>query len=153
MRQIRSKVFETNSSSSHSLTVVAAEVLDFSTYISKEQAQSGVLVIEYGEFGWEKEYHYDFTTKLSYLLTDIKCLTRADDITQTQQFQEVNALIKEKLGVSLEVEGDGYIDHQSVGTAVSILPDKEKLSNFLFGPNSYVETGNDNEYDDYDYDE
>lgn len=147
MKQIRSKVFETNSSSSHSLTVAPAEVVDFSTFISKDQAKEGVLVVEYGEFGWEKDYHYDFRTKLSYLLTDIKCSTGSDDISGTSQFAVVQELIKEKLGVSLEVSGDGYIDHQSVGTAVYLVDDTQELSNFLFGSSSYVETGNDNDYD------
>lgn len=153
MKQIRSKVFETNSSSSHSLTVAPAEVVDFSTFISKEQAQGGVLVVEFGEFGWEKDYHYDFTTKLSYLLTDIKCSTGSNDISQTSQFAVVSDLLQEKLGVTLQVTGNGYIDHQSVGTAVYLVNNKQELSDFLFGSNSCVETGNDNDYDYYDYDD
>ena len=64
-RQIRRKVFETNSSSMHSLTV---EKLGVTEYLHVDEVENKVIV-NYGEFGWGYDEYTDPETKLSYLIT------------------------------------------------------------------------------------
>lgn len=62
MKTIRRQVFETNSSSMHSISISKGDTLEFPKYIT----------MRFGEFGWEEETYYDETTKLSYVLTSIQ---------------------------------------------------------------------------------
>lgn len=67
MKQIRQSAFETNSSSSHSITISYGDYTPDKLYV-----ENGVLEIYTGEFGWEHEDYYDAATKAAYCLTWLK---------------------------------------------------------------------------------
>lgn len=142
MRQIRNGVFETNSSSTHSIAIPKQQ-------ISKRRPSAMHFGI--GEFGWAHEEadpaDYLYTAILAQkpdkrreLLQQLKEVLESNNITYTMQAP--------KFWRSEGVEGDfldnGYIDHsEDLGeflTAVFQTP--ETLLNFIF--EGLVFTGNDN---------
>lgn len=65
-RQLRHGVFETNSSSSHSVSIS-----NVGSLTSVKPNRDGIINISLGEYGWGVEEHFDFETKASYLFTDL----------------------------------------------------------------------------------
>lgn len=131
---IRKGVFETNSSSSHSIAIATEDkefVLD-----TIYPDQNGIVTIQGDEYGWEWFKHNDSETKASYAAQSF-----ANDDTQLDVLREV---IMEQTGANdVEFVGlnDGYIDHDSYG----IVPrSKYELKNFIFNKNSWLFGGNDN---------
>lgn len=125
---IRSGVFETNSSSSHSVSIADSTkefVLD-----SLYPDQDGVIEIYGEDFGWEWFKHNDAQTKAAYAAQQFK-----NDDTTLDTIREV---IMEQTGAE-EVRFVGldnsYIDHDSMG----ILDyHKEKIRQFIFNKNSWL---------------
>lgn len=153
MKQIRKGVFETNSSSTHSICIAKKAELS----IPKS------LHFDFGEFGWECDTLYSVSEKASYLYTGLMGNERKEDV------DKIVELLKDK-GIDVTVEelingkyGDnsGYVDHSDeLGEFLNaVCEDESKLMNYLFSDLSFIITGNDNdEYDvdinvDYDYDE
>lgn len=152
----RHNVFETNSSSTHSLTIRN------NTAIIKPDLDPSVsqLVVYPGEFGWEVITFSDIETKLSYLYTDI--LNYLPDNIKDWAMQHLVDCIKNNLGVDLVFEKNlntdpffsyenGYIDHQSVGLTLDNIwfvnddnQTQTALFDFLFRQGSVLETDNDN---------
>ena len=155
--------FETDSSSSHSLSIKKdigkREKLD----VRDEEIYS-----HFGEFGWEWKKYSDPKTKLSYVLTmvaetemywrDKENSERALKIFEkTKGYHQIKELIKEKTGCDLMVLLNvgsyypfGYIDHQSstdeYGSLQDFLDDWGiTLERFIFDPNIVLRTGNDND--------
>ena len=169
--QVRRSVFETNSSSTHSISIV------------KESSNThfpSVVEFNTGEFGWEWENYNDYRSKASYLYTAILETTQ---LKTTEELvdgkKQCKDLINEKLdkirdilykygivcvfdsfeihyydyGVSVGrchnyyPNHKGYIDHgyELVGWVDRILNDETLLINFLFDNDSVIETGNDND--------
>lgn len=132
-RIVRTSVFETNSSSSHSISL-AKDSMEFVMDIIYPD-QDGVITVYGQEFGWSWEKFNDAMTKLAYVLQDQQ--SKHDDIIE---------VVKEHTG-ALEVvfiENDGYIDHESCGTAHEVCCSKDSIKNFVFNKNSWLFTGNDN---------
>lgn len=126
---IRNGVFETNSSSCHSVSI-ADETKEFvlDTLYPNEE---GVIILRGGEYGWDWFKHNDAETKANYA---------AQSLGQHSALVDV---IKEQTGaidVIIDVEG-GYIDHESYGLIPTI---KEDLRSFIFNKNSWLFGGNDN---------
>ena len=146
--QIRENVFETNSSSSHSVVVSGEVSADFG--LSKEEIRDGVIDVGRGktEFGWETEYSRDTHSKLAYLLIQAAG-NYVDSITE-----DYNANTKAVFETARFVTGcelklpsntsDWHIDHQSMGDCSDILEDPDQIAVFAFSSSSYVQTGNDN---------
>jgi hypothetical protein len=141
MKTIRQGVFETNSSSTHSISIN----IDTELYDSITPDSDGVITLSGGQFGWEWEKYNDALTKANYCAVDC-CM---DDI----KFQMLREVIMEHTGaknvilnVSHNYDDDNwsYIDHQSVGTAHPAFVSQDQLKNFIFGKKSYLFTGNDN---------
>lgn len=137
MKNIRVGVFETNSSSTHSISIVAnsSGILD-SLLPNEEDA----IFLTGGEFGWEWQKYNDALTKANYCAVDAQ-----DDYAKSCMLVDV---ISEHTGVKkviLQVDSNGYIDHQSVGTTNEIFESSDKLKHFIFDKNSWLFTGNDNE--------
>ena len=171
--QIRRSVFETNSSSTHSISIVREPTnIHFPT----------TLEFNVGEFGWEWKIYSDYRSKASYLYTAIlynTCLESNTELSDGKQ--KCRAMVNEKLNKiknALSKYGikcifhpfqiktynyndysnghptwsyypgtRGYIDH---GNGLkewinTILNDETLLINFLFDNSSVIETGNDNE--------
>lgn len=147
MKLIRNKCFETNSSSCHSISVSSGTKL----YDTIEPDEDGIIRIEGQDFGWEQDTYFDVQSKLSYLLIYIKDWARG----QEEKFTDIlNKVVKEHTfakGVEL-IESDdrwnphGYIDHQSVESSDLdyLFADEKLLKDFIFNPDSFIETDNDN---------
>lgn len=131
MKTIRNNVFETNSSSSHSLCIGANNELSPS-YLSIDYVDNCIHV-EFGKFGWGYETTTDQYDKLSYLVTMLvetegKLCKSMFDLRNTEGFKSIEKIIKEYCncdGIIIDseigpaswnekyTEHDGYIDHQS----------------------------------------
>lgn len=134
MKNTRHNVFETNSSSTHSISVNENADGIYSTI----PVHNGVIKLTGGRFGWDWERFNDPLTKANYAVLD------TSDITNLSMLVEV---IKEHTGAKeVVINAKGYIDHQSVGTVSSsdIWTSKSRLKEWLFSPNSFLFTGNDN---------
>lgn len=140
MKKIRRGVFETNSSSSHSISIADSDNKAKLDTLSVEDEKEGkVCRIYQDKFGWEMETFNSPTMKASYCFTYAK-----GDINLLERLGRV---IKEHLGDDVTVEfvdGEGYIDHQSLDIAEEAFESDDTLKRFIFNPHSYFETGNDN---------
>jgi hypothetical protein len=141
---IRSGVFETNSSSSHSISV-ADKTKEF-VLDTIYPDQNGVITLTGGEFGWDWFKHNDALTKANYAAVST---LYSESLTDT-----LIEVIKEQTGAEEVVFDFGqdyshpnwsYIDHDSVGTCPK---DKDELRNFIFNKNSWLFGGNDNSQPD-----
>lgn len=146
MKNIRRSIFETNSSSTHSVFID-----EKSDLLETIEPVDGVIEIEYGEFGWEQEVYHNPYTKASYALTYSqygddsdrrKDMLREVIMNHTGAKEIIFKPISEK---GWNGEPDlGDIDHQSVHEHPDIFSSAENLKLFIFNPKSYVETDNDN---------
>lgn len=143
MRVIRIGIFETNSSSTHSLTIGNNRGYYNNDLLLEHD---GNIVIFPGEFGWETASYNDVETKASY------CLTYAKQIGGEELVEMLGRVMSETTGKAVvfkESGGDyhpwGYIDHQSEDVAGPAFASDEILRRFVFGHDSVLTTGNDNE--------
>lgn len=153
-KQIRRAVFETNSSSSHSLTLPAKDALLVS--FPKNQLRAGVVKLGKGEFGWEWTRIYHPLGKLEYLFTQLMpgvAVPEGDarEVTnqirqQEPRFNMLYGVVQGFTGCRIELipGSDGYVDHESLGVGMELFSDEEQLKDFIFSPDAYVQTGNDN---------
>lgn len=162
MKQVRQGVFETNSSSTHSVSVATTDVLMDTLYVNRD----GAVQIEGREFGWEVEDYCDANTKAAYIAqqlfqhggysehpvkdSSIPVDARIaifekviKDQTGCDKIEYVN--IKPKVGEESYGWSDGsYIDHQSAGVGMELFNDPEQLRMFIFNKHSFLHTDNDN---------
>lgn len=149
-KEIRHGVFETNSSSSHSISIAKGnEEFLMDSIIPDEY---GHIHLRGGEFGWSWEKFNDALTKANY------CAVHASDPANLKRDaahlkEMLVEVIKDQTGASevvfeLSTDWDSpnhsYIDHQSAGVAQEAFASKETLRNFIFNRNSRLFTGNDN---------
>ena len=145
MINIRTSVFETNSSSTHAICISKSNVNNsrFAKHVS----------FDFGEFGWEYEEYDTLYKKASYLYQAICCCCNEDE--QKDAIDTITNILKE-YGIACEFEqydedkdeygwGCGYIDHgsETIDFVEAVLNDSDKLLRYLFG-DSLVITGNDN---------
>ena len=128
---IRTGVFETNSSSTHSISI--ADSTKQFVFDSIYPDTNGVVTLTGGEYGWNW-----FKTN--------EALEKANYAAQSLfgDYDNLIEVIKEQTGaneVVIDLTTDGYIDHQSVGIVEN---NKEWLRNFIFNKNSWLFGGNDN---------
>lgn len=148
MRKIRQGVFETNSSSTHSISI-SKNTDGLMDTIHPDS--DGVIRLEGGDFGWEWEQYNDAKTKANYCFSDLTYRDWKDRdklvIKNQDLFDMLVKVIKEHTGAKhIEFEQKGYgIDHQSDGTAYDAFDSEEDLRQFLFNPRSALFTGNDND--------
>ena len=164
MKTIRKSVFETNSSSTHSISVA-----DNGPLKNGLECVDGYVQIELGLFDWEVKEYNDTYTKLSYLMTfifqdfpDYK----KDDIdwrkfnrpgnSRKSYWNKLQDVVREFTGCQIVIALNdsfhpfGYIDHQSYEVAGEILRgSKSRIKRFLFNPRSVLRTDNDNRADYY----
>lgn len=105
MKQIRTQIFETNSSSSHSLNFRKKDpklnYAGLDEYVKKDKK----LHMKFGQFGWGYDEYEDAYNKLSYLLTMIietkkatfcrSGITSLDEYYNLDEFILVEAIITE----------------------------------------------------------
>lgn len=132
---IRKGVYETNSSSSHSISIASEDKQFVMDVIYPNQ--DGIVTLIGGEFGWDWFKHNDAETKANYAAQSFN-----NDDNSLELLKEV---IMEQTGaenVIFQNLDNGYIDHDSYG----IVPKtKDDLRNFIFNKNSWLFGGNDNE--------
>ena len=176
-KQIRTGVFETNSSSVHTISISKSD--EYKSVLEKMSGEG--LAFTSGQFGWEYEVYSSTWDKACYLWTGIiesYCFGK----DAVEKIKDNIKSVLNKYGVSpvfepykeasykhsdgtlehyLTFENSAYIDH---GNELSewlgaMFPndgediDEELLLEYLFNPNSCVFTGNDNsDATDYYYD-
>jgi len=147
--KLRRGVFETNSSSTHSISIASgAETLD-TLYVDPD----GVCRIHGGEFGWEVEDYNSAPMKAAY------ALVWAKEYGNEQNRQMLKKVIQTQTGAKDVVFTDfvdadrnlvsaeydpGYIDHQSSDVCAEAFASEETLRNFIFNQRSILHTDNDN---------
>lgn len=161
-RQIRYNVFETNSSSVHTVCINKA----FAYPISLKAIHFGT-----GDFGWEFAKYVDLSDKTAYLHEAIICV--ANDKDKYEELKSEFTKLLHDVGVEEvtwetitwkendypDYQSHGYIDHgYELSEVIDVmLKDPSILYGFLFNDTSCVYTGNDNDSpvdfdDDTDYD-
>lgn len=151
MKKIRLNIFETNSSSTHSITMYGRN-----NFVKP----TSTIFVHFGEFGWEVETFRDWHDKLSYVLTAIQYHIHIpqDQITKKTILESkygkwLLEMIKDYCGMEVIVSdcggyfSVGYIDHESV--YVLEWPEtenvwKESMKNFIFNTRYILHTDNDN---------
>lgn len=149
MKSIRWGIFETNSSSTHTLVISNEDDLTIEDR----------LCFNFGEFGWEFEEYYTPEERASYLWTyfvymysDYNSSTHTYDYSKALEWKDkLEAVLNDK-GIECEFsdpykEDTGYIDHggELNGLFESMIEeDNNKLMHYLFGRTSVIYTGNDN---------
>lgn len=131
---IRKGVFETNSSSSHSIAIASEDkefVLD-----TIYPDQHGTIIIRGEEFGWEWFKHNDAETKASYAAQQFMNNDHMLDVLKEVIMEQTGATV-----VTFEGLDNGYVDHDSYGI---VSENKDELRNFIFNKNSWLFGGNDN---------
>ncbi len=132
MIKIRKSVFETNSSSSHSLVVSKRDRgYDYDLPVD----ENGILTIPFGEFGWGPAVLNTPIEKLSYLITDRGPYRYDDDnyswdtlmerVKEDANINEIIKVVKAACPKVKEIEFSpassyyplGYVDHDSCGTS------------------------------------
>ena len=165
MIQVRNNLFETNSSSTHSVVISKK---DRGWYYDLPVDENGVLTIQFGEFGWGPEILRNPMDKLSYWITDHapryfdgRNMTWDEvlmELKQNKYFQELEKLIKSVCPQVKEIQyarNDdyyqcGYVDHESCGTSYV-----KDLLGFIFN-NAYavvIDNDNNDYFEDYFPDE
>ena len=153
-KQIRKNIFETNSSSTHSI-VIGNNGEDIYADLPKQLEFHG------DEFGWEHELHTDTQSKANYLFTSL--IYTHDPYGYMERIKEIlskwgieatfDEIVKKKYDsgyVRYDTANGDYVDHGDENTDLvkALCEDEALLMNYLFSDGSYVETSNDN--GDYD---
>ena len=154
MKQIRTGVFETNSSSVHSICISK----------NTEIEPHSEIYFAFGDYGWQEDTLDSCHERAAYLWTSIiECYGWREEFIP--KIEEIKIKITEMLnseGIECDFakyeiktssydnkkycEIDGYVDHgsETTGFIQAVINDKNKLLHYLFSPESVVYTGNDN---------
>lgn len=143
MKLIRKSVFETNSSSCHSLSISYGDVLNS---ITPDYDNS--IKIPAMSFGWEIERYKYPLDKLAYIYIYIRdwCHGPIQELFTDILWEVVCKHTGATSLVYMGDENEGFIDHQSVedNNLDYLFEDKELLKQFIFNPDSILYTDNDN---------
>lgn len=156
MKQIRQNTFETNSSSSHSITISNKGHFDANALpvVDYYKGTKDCVVLTGGEFGWGYEYYDDALTKANYLATFVKTVELYNhDMSKYREM--LVECIKEVSGCKSVVFDLGspnkwgsidgaYIDHQSEETGLDAFVSADALKHFIFNRKSVLVIDNDN---------
>lgn len=160
MINFRNGIYETNSSSSHSIVVSSLyRGYDYDLPID----ENGILKVEFGEFGWGPDILRNPIDKISYYITDNSNLGYNSDITweegiskikERQEIKDLEAIIKKHCPNFKELEFRennnyfkfGFVDHQSCGTSHD-----SDLEELIFNKSVIILIDNDNGYNFEDY--
>ena len=139
---IRQKMYETNSSSVHTLSIDSSGLKPSNLPMDEE----GYILIDYGSFGKDLEYFKTQFEKLSYLVTCCYYVSSGfylDDVYENYSFEQIQRAVCEYTGakgIKILGKNDPDIDHQSQPEddwdfVINIF-DEEQVINFVF--NKYV---------------
>jgi hypothetical protein len=143
MIKVRRNVFETNSSSMHSLSI-SKDKQNQDDSLGKDET----LFIELGEYCWGYDELHTAGEKLNYVLTEIHY-----NVINKAALDIVKDLVLQKTGCDIEIEnyndGNFWIDHQSIDMLskqqqASGLCYRDFIENVIFNPNYVIIIDNDN---------
>ena len=164
MKFVRNNVFETNSSSAHSLAFGTSKIIRGNGYGTGEDENDfsnplyhlyeipscyqGCTLYEWlGEYGWGYDVLSTPQEKFSYLITGIYERNNYD-LSASLFYIEIKHWLKE-LGISVveaREDEEGYIDHESTWLVnPSLFKTKEDLITYLFNDNIVIYIENDND--------
>ena len=140
----RSSVFESNSSSVHTL-VISKEGREPSKFIPDK---NGYIHVDYGQFGKNYGFYTEQYDKLSYLVTlCYYCANVYGDVVDTQQFISIEEAVKEYTGCNgIIIDGieEPAIDHQSIPWDGDIdfinVYDEDSVIDFVFNKYAALHT-------------
>jgi len=132
MKKVRKNIFETNSSSSHSLS------LGTLVGMPDQNIDECQITLGDGEYGWAWEDFDAWLDKADYITVDAK--------GDQSKLDKIERAIKEVYpNVVINWSTEGYIDHDSDNTFWgNSETDYEEVKTFIWG-NGGFSTGNDNE--------
>ena len=143
-RVIREEVFETASSSIH--TVVYNPKRMKKNNLTMED---GYVIADFGEFGTDEHTYKTQDEKLSYLLTELYYINNYEtNIEENWNFEHLEEAIKDYdstvKGIKVSKEKEPYIDHQSTpdfGESKFVnYWDKGSIQAFLFNNDLWIHT-------------
>jgi hypothetical protein len=173
-RQIRRSVFETNSSSTHSVSISKKKSNYYNnSCLKKYIGFDNKVHVEFGEFGWEIEHYNSPYSKLQYITTMLietegRDISTVEELFETDGFKLINEAISNYCNcdgiwidsriemksyewdgeVEVYISHDGYIDHQShedYNSVQDFLDDYGvDVTKFVFDEGVCVITDNDN---------
>ncbi len=149
MKQVRQSVFETNSSSTHSICVTKNNILD---------NKVDHIYFRLDEFGWDYGTLCSVDEKAAYLYTGLM---------SNENYGLLNGVKKilDKNNIRYEFQDEDstycYVDHSNelYDFLNDVCNDEDRLMRYLFSSESFVITGNDNDdlgvdfIVDYEHDE
>ena len=144
-RQIRKGVFESNSSSVHSITYSFEGRQENKLPINKD----GYIEVDFGHFGKEYEIYDSQYDKLSYLMTCLAYISSMNInnvIYEHDEFKNIEEAICNYTGAKgIKILGsvDPELDHQSIpydGIEIINTYDEEEVVNFVFNKNIWLKT-------------
>lgn len=133
--QIRKKIFETNSSSTHSIVVDSG--IDYVT----PEIEGEEIIIKGGGYGWGYEKLDTWRGRASYAYTYAKNYGKKMDLENLRLV--IEDYTKKKV-VFVDEMDDTYIDHQSIKEAETIFGNYDRIKSVIFGKDSYIIIDNDN---------
>lgn len=139
---VRHGVFETNSSSCHSISI--KETCD--KYETLYPDDEGVFTFTGGEYGWGYETYYDADSKANYVATMCSEFGELSEENDDHTLRDLlESVITEHTGITKFAYDlkDAYIDHQSVNRDMYSWS-REDMKNFIFNPRSELDIDNDN---------
>ncbi len=144
-RQIRESMWESASSSIHSLVINPKYLCP-----NKLKMKDGYVITDFGSFGTEKRLYKTQNAKLSYLMTEVYYINHysTEGIEDTYQFRHIEEAImnydKSVKGIKLVKKKEAYIDHQSIpeyGDSNFVnYWDKDSILGFLFDDSRWLKT-------------
>lgn len=143
MRKIRKGIFETNSSSTHSICIAKDVEVKFPESV----------YFKLGQFGWEVDTLRSTEEKASYLYTALMQLKRYDDIENIKNIlinKGVKVIFKNPVPETSDEQTEiSYVDHvyNLQPFLEKVCNDEKKLISYLFSDLSFILTGNDNQND------
>jgi hypothetical protein len=144
---IRRSVFETNSSSSHSVSIPQTyELLD-----TIEPDENGNIALYGGEYGWGHIEYNDAETKANYMAVWAKEYSDSPEVSMNflNQVLTMHTGAKEivySFGSDFHNSNYAYIDHQSSDSDyfTELFGDAKRMLNFIFNRKSILVISNDN---------
>ena len=147
MKQIRRSLFETNSSSVHTLSISKVGLEPSKLKLNKD----GNIEVEFAEFGKDENIYDTQYEKLQYLLSFIAYYSGLyygdasdlEELYERYDFREVRDAICEYAGANdIVIVGnkEAYIDHQSMYDCAVSLYDEDEIVNFVFNKYAALKT-------------
>lgn len=151
-QKIRFSVFETNSSSTHSISIDDRKIFDtvedkenyFKKFNNLKIDENNNVIVPNYAFGWGYETYTDAEAKLAYALLDADDDNIRRDMIYdaVRKFTDCNDIL---FGDSDKgIYYDNYIDHQSRDTCNDFCNDVDEYINFIFNPDIELIIDNDN---------